>query len=140
MEIYQFTWTKDITVNEPVIDLQHQRLLAQVNKLIGATLIKFDNAVLSEAVKFFDEYIKEHFLYEENYMRSMGYPEIENHLAEHKNFIDQYHSFKKDISEDFSHNTLFEMETYIGNWWLQHIGKEDKKYAVFIMNKSMHGR
>ena len=86
MEEYKFKWTKAISVNETVIDLQHQKLLAQVNELIDATLKKFDRMVLIKAVKFFDAYIKEHFTYEENYMRKMDYPEIKKHLEMHKDF------------------------------------------------------
>lgn len=134
-EIYQFKWTKEISVHEAVIDLQHQRLLDQVNKLIDATLNKFDYDVLAEAVKFFDDYINEHFHYEENYMKSMRYPAIGSHLEMHKDFIDHYNSFKKEIDVRGNPKTLFEMETYIGNWWLNHIGIEDKKYAVFLESK-----
>ena len=136
MEEYKFKWTKAISVNETVIDLQHQKLLAQVNELIDATLKKFDRMVLIKAVKFFDAYIKEHFTYEENYMRKMDYPEIKKHLEMHKDFIEHYELFKKEIETRSNPDTLFEMETYIGNWWLNHIGKEDKKYAIFLENKN----
>jgi hemerythrin-like metal-binding protein len=134
-EIYQFKWTKEISVHEAVIDLQHQRLLEQVNKLIDATLTKFDMEVLTQAVNFFDDYIKEHFRYEENYMLSVGYPEIGKHLEMHRDFIEHYGLFKKEVDVRGSPETLLKMETYIGNWWLNHIGKEDKKYAIYADNK-----
>lgn len=133
---YKFEWTKDISVNEGTIDLQHQKLLLQVNKLIEATLNKVDETVLAEAVKFLETYIREHFQYEEQYMKSINFPEIAEHIELHKNFIDHYVLFKDRIADENKLGVLLEMETYMGNWWLTHIGKEDKKYALFLGNKN----
>ena len=131
---YHFEWTEGISVHESHIDYQHQKLLAQVNKLIEGTLHKFDVKVLQEAIYFFDQYIREHFSYEEKYMIGMNYSEIEKHLALHQEFVKQYDLFKRRVDESSTPEVLLEMETYIGNWWLNHIGKEDKKYDEYSKN------
>jgi hemerythrin-like metal-binding protein len=128
-----FQWTKNISVGNDTIDAQHQRLLAQVNKIIDAVALGSNSKELQEVISFFDEYIKEHFSYEEAYMKSINYPEIEEHRKKHYEFITNYNKFKEEFNQNFDKEKLtMEIEVYIGNWWIDHIGKEDKKYQLFL--------
>jgi len=132
---YLFEWTSDISVGNDKIDQQHQRLLGQVNILLSYIVSGEKNEIVIEAVSFLDRYINEHFTYEEQYMMEHKYPDIENHIKHHKDFIEHYNNFKKRLNAGISKETLaLEIENYIGNWWLEHIGHEDKKYAEFIKN------
>ena len=90
---------------------------------------------VSEAVGFFDEYIREHFSYEEEYMLKHHYPEIKKHIEKHHAFADNYISFKERLNGGAKLNDLImEIEKYLGEWWIEHIGKEDKKYHDYIEN------
>jgi len=130
---YLFEWTPSISVNDIKIDLQHQRLLGQVNTLLSYIVTEKNDEVISDAVSFLDKYINEHFVYEEQYMTEHKYPDIENHTKYHKDFIEHYKSFKEKLLAGVSAESLaLEIEQYIGNWWLTHIAVEDHKYAEFI--------
>jgi len=130
---YLFEWTPDISVGDPVIDKQHQKLLNEVNVLLSNVFSDSKDAVIYEAVAFLSEYISEHLAYEEQYMAEHNYPEIEMHKALHQGFMDQYEAFKKQlIAGAPKKELLMEIEQYIGNWWMHHIRVEDKKYAEFI--------
>jgi hemerythrin len=130
---YLFEWTPAISVNDNIIDGQHQRLLGQVNTLLSYIISEKNDAIVIDSVTFLDQYINEHFAYEEEYMREHKYPEIENHIKYHKNFIEHYKKFKEKLLSGVSRESLaLEIEQYIGNWWLTHIGVEDHKYAEFI--------
>jgi hemerythrin-like metal-binding domain len=132
MSIY-FEWTKNLSVGESHIDNQHQKLLAQVNKIIEAMVFGATSKEVVEAVSFFDEYVKEHFSYEEDYMRKNNYPGLEEHKKRHQEFKKNNFSFKEKLNAGVSPRELImDIETYLGQWWITHIGKEDKKYHNFI--------
>lgn len=130
-----FEWTESISVGNEVIDNQHKKLLAQVNKIINAMAFGTDSKELKGIINFFDDYIKEHFSYEEEYMKKIGFPNIEEHKQKHFDFIEKYNKFKNDFEQNVEKEKLImEMEKYIGEWWIEHIGKEDKKYQLFLEN------
>lgn len=130
---YLFEWTPSISVNDSTIDAQHQRLLGQVNTLLSYIVSEKNDAIVIDAVNFLDRYINEHLAYEEKYMKDHNYPGIELHIKYHENFIEHYKDFKNKLLGGVSRETLaLEIEQYIGNWWLEHIGHEDHKYAEYI--------
>ena len=130
---YLFEWTPAISVNNEIIDAQHQRLLGQVNILLSYIIAEKNDEIVVEAVHFLDKYISEHFTYEEQYMAEHKFPEIDVHIKYHKDFADHYQSFKDKLDSGISRESLaLEIEQYVGNWWLEHIGKADKKYADYI--------
>ncbi len=132
MEI-KFEWTPEISVNDEIIDNQHKKLLAKVNELLSAILDKKDNAVIGEIISFLGEYAKEHLLYEEGYMLEHLYPDFEEHKKIHEHFVDKYQEFENRFKKvGYTDDMSREVESFLGNWWLHHIGHEDKKYADFI--------
>jgi hemerythrin-like metal-binding protein len=96
-------------------------------------LVGVNTKDVEEAINFFDDYIKDHLVYEENYMLSNNYPDFFGHKNLHEDFIEKYNLFKSQLKSGVPANVLImDVETYIGNWWLNHIGIEDKKYDIFI--------
>lgn len=133
---YEFNWTKDMSVGEKHIDEQHQGLLSQTNKIIYAIASGNRLSVVDEALSFYDKYISDHLAYEEEYMRKIGYPNIEQHLEQHKSFINTYNLLKEKRKSGVSDNELiFEFEAHIGNWWIEHIGKVDKQYYLYELEQ-----
>ena len=128
-----FQWTKDISVGNDLIDNQHKKLLAQINKIVESLIFGVDHNKLEDIIAFFDEYINEHFSYEEEYMKKINYPNLDEHKKMHQVFVKNYIQFKDEFSKNVDKEKLiFEMENYIGGWWIEHIGKEDKKYQLFL--------
>ena len=118
-----------MTVGEPTIDAQHQRLLAQLNRVIDAMIHGPASPEVAEAVKFFGDYANEHLAYEEAYMARRGYADIEEHKRWHQNFRDTYNLFKEKLESGTEPELiLMQMEVYLGKWWTEHIQHEDHKY------------
>jgi len=131
-----FEWNLDMSVGEEMIDTQHKKLLAQLNKIIEALAFGTQSDELKNAIIFFDEYTKEHFKYEEEYMQKINYPKIREHRSMHNDFVQNYVKFKEEFNQNVPEDKLLgEIEKYIGNWWLVHINKEDKKYHSFAEGK-----
>ena len=129
----EFEWTKELTVKDDVIDGQHKQLLNEINELLGAILDNKSLEIISDTINFLDEYIRKHFAYEENYMREHNYPRLDEHIVLHRDFSAHYNNFKKKFENNPKDESLaLEVENYIGTWWINHIGKEDKKYSDYI--------
>lgn len=130
---YLFEWTPAMSVNDKFIDNQHQRLLGEVNTLLSYVVAEKSDKTVSDAMAFLDRYINEHLAYEEKYMAEHKYPDIENHIKYHHGFIKRYNEFKEKMDAGLSRESIaLEIEQYIGNWWIEHIGIEDHKYAIYI--------
>jgi len=129
---YEFNWTPDMSVGEKHLDEQHQGLLSQTNKIIDAIASGNHFNVVNETLSFYDKYINEHFVYEEEYMRKIGFPTISTHIEQHQGFINTYNLFKeKRIGGIPDRQLLVEFEAHIGDWWTEHITKYDQQYHLF---------
>jgi hemerythrin len=80
---------------------------------------------------FIDElsrYTRYHLSAEEQYMREMGFQEIDAHIAEHREFTHrietlrtQFHGSNLEVAR--------ELIILLGEWLLRHVLKEDRKYS-----------
>lgn len=128
MQIH-FEWNEGLSVGEATIDTQHQKLLAQVNELIDAMVYGADSKEVASAVAFLGQYADEHLVYEEAYMERLGFKDLAHHKTIHDDFRKKYSEFKTRLEAGKTpENVLIEMEGFLGQWWLGHIGYEDRKY------------
>jgi len=122
-----------MSVGEHTIDAQHQRLLGQLNALIDAMVHGTVSKEVHTAVGFLEQYIKEHLEYEEEYMTRRGYDGLENHKTQHALFRQKYTDFKTKLeSGNVPESTLVDIEGFLGQWWVEHIGHEDHKYFLAL--------
>lgn len=91
-----------------------------------------------EARQYFSEtlsnYVDEHFSSEEQFMDSIGYPELHTHRKIHENFKNSLLKMLpmiEAVDEKAFRNTLWDTFTWIVN----HIGKTDRKYATFYQEQ-----
>jgi hemerythrin-like metal-binding protein len=87
---FQFVWTEELSVGNAVLDREHERLLGQVNILVNAIGAQNDPAVVQSVIEFLNTYITDHFSHEERYMMDNDYPDVEAHIALHREFTRQY--------------------------------------------------
>jgi hemerythrin len=129
----KFEWSPDISVGDDDLDRQHQMLLGQINSLIDYVADGMRGELVDDAILFLDRYINEHFVDEEAYMRKHNYPHIDEHIELHRGFADKYVRLKEKLEKGVTIPILIaDIEIYLGRWWLEHIGVEDKKYALFV--------
>jgi len=129
----KFEWTQNISVNDEIIDNQHKKLLNQINLLLEAIIEEKSISIVKETISFLDSYISDHLKYEEEYMQKNFYPDTQKHAEIHGNFIKKYKEFKTNLdAAGPSKELLLEIQSFLGSWWIEHIGTEDKKYADFI--------
>ncbi len=88
------TWEKNYEVGVPKIDEQNKELFALVNRLY---VVKDDNLKeeMRDILYKFRKYMLEHFEEEEEYMRRVGFPDLLNHVEQHKNIVENISNIMK---------------------------------------------
>ena len=124
----QFTWDNKYSVGSEELDNHHKKLFALFNKLDESCLDKDSRITLGPIVDELVSYFTYHLVAEEQYMRNIGYKDIDKHILEHKIFIDSIskQQQKLDINDTVVTN---EFIVYLGKWLTEHVMIEDKKYS-----------
>jgi hemerythrin-like metal-binding protein len=124
-------WNNDYCIGIPEIDSQHCKIIDQINYLID-NLNSEDKAYLNgKLLMNLDKYSKEHFFTEEEFLRKINYPNLEDHLKLHKTF--KMNTVKSAISV-LKGNEHVPEETikFLKKWWSNHILKADMEFKNFI--------
>lgn len=145
-------WTSKISVEEPNIDEQHKKIINQINVLEESLKSQDPLTSVRSCVHFLDNYVKEHFTYEEDYMEKIGYPKkkFEAHKREHRRFIEFYEQRKEALnrtllSKDHDKRSLVlehgeEVRKFLADWILKHTVGMDQGYHKFAKKKGLIGK
>lgn len=79
------TWTPDLAIGVESIDAQHRELFAHVARFLS-TVDSGRIEELLDLLHFLGSYMEAHFRTEEDFMREVGYPALEEHAKEHDTF------------------------------------------------------
>lgn len=74
-----------------------------------------------------------HFDTEEKYMEKFNYPFVEEHIAEHRDFVEKFSALKKDFTEEgFSKEFINGFRTFLTTWLQKHYADTDITLADFL--------
>ena len=126
-------WDDSFSVDNEEIDRQHLKWVNTINDLhnilIHGSISEMHEIALT-SLKSMRDYTRIHFPFEEEYMRKIGYPELQAHKQIHDKFYVKIMNYYNDIQEGKTVVNTEIMSTLM--FWLQdHILTEDKKYAAF---------
>jgi hemerythrin len=131
MEIHMalFTWDKKYSVNNNELDEHHQRICHVLNRLYDDCLGRDKPYCIAPIIEEMISYTNYHFSAEEQYMKDIGYKDIDKHIVEHKGFKQRILQLQQSADKD-EYETTKELIVLLGDWLIRHIIKEDKKYSV----------
>ncbi|MBF0273714.1 MAG: bacteriohemerythrin [Nitrospinae bacterium] len=124
-------WTEALSCCNPDIDRQHSELITHFVHFINSHGSSSKEQI-KEILSFLHNYVVEHFALEETLMEQNGYPLLEVHTSQHREFIE---SMKKIVDEFKGDHDVTKLGKGIGemyNWFLNHIPEEDKKMGLFL--------
>ena len=124
-----FNWYNKYSIGNEEIDNQHKKLFEIFNNMFD-TCVSGDKNKLSDAVvDDLADYSEYHFKTEEQYMRDVGYDEIDSHIKEHNTFRQKVLELKhnKHMGE---HELCHELLLYLSKWLMHHVMEEDKKLSL----------
>lgn len=119
-------WNDQYNLNLEHIDLQHQKLVAQINLLDENILKGSEQDKIGEILNVLVSYTQKHFRDEEDYMAEINYPELEAHKIEHEALIKEVANFLVKRAEDNDFDS-FELLLFLKEWLIDHILQSDKK-------------
>ena len=135
-EFRMFEWKPEYSVNIRSIDAQHQRLFAIGRELYRAMKEGKGNAAMAPILDRLVHYTVEHFTYEENLMRTNGYPGFANHKVLHDSLVKQVKAYQVEFKSGRSSLAVPLMQ-FVKDWLDHHIKKSDAAYAPFLQAKQV---
>jgi hemerythrin len=115
------------------IDHDHHELVERLNELGQAMKRGRGRAAMSELLSYLEQYVREHFAYEEALMQRSGYPEYEEHKAKHEAFKEalaaRTAAFARAPDERL---VTIEIHGWIMNWLSDHALNVDAKLGDYV--------
>lgn len=130
-------WKETYSIDNEEIDRQHRRWIDFYNRL-DDVMRGEDSGVVrktkQDILKQMSDYVAYHFEYEEEYMRSIGFPDTEKHWRMHKDFRNEIYRLCRNHDEGtIVLNT--EIMDMIKNWLVNHIIQFDMRINEYVQLK-----
>jgi hemerythrin-like metal-binding protein len=124
-----FKWYKKYSIDNEELDNHHKTLFNIMNRLYENCLNVDSPDCIKPIVDEMISYSDYHFSAEEQYMRNIGYKDIEKQISEHRSFTQRALQLRHVVNKDDLELTK-ELIVFLGNWILHHIMEEDKKISL----------
>lgn len=132
-----FQWNASYSVKVSAMDAQHKQLFVIIQELYSAMRSGHGKDVAGGVLKRLIDYTVKHFAEEEKLMEKHAYPQLSQHLAEHRALVNKVVAFKKDFDAGGASVTP-ELMTFLQKWLTDHIQSVDNKYGDFLNAHGVH--
>ena len=133
-----YEWSDEMSVGVPLIDSDHQALIGFINDLHDALESGDEIAALGETLGKLVAYIEFHFKREEKVMQACGFPHIETHQGEHRDFTKRIHDIHVRYYREADVAMTRDLLDFLKDWLNHHILIQDKAYARYTaMNPAL---
>ncbi len=130
-------WDDYYSIGFDLIDDQHKKLIDMINDLyasfISGEAQEKAPGIVEEMVKYTDY----HFKTEENFFDEHNYPETEKHKEIHQSFVDKAIELQDGLKSG-QITVSYDIMNFLRQWLIDHILKEDKKFAAFFTEKGIN--
>ena len=123
-----FVWKPDYSVHEAALDSDHRKLFAILNSVYENVMNSTELDCVLPKIDELSAYTNYHFSREEQYMREMRFPGIDQHSAKHREFTHTIETLRTSY-HDNDLEVARGLIIFLGEWLLRHVLKEDRKYA-----------
>jgi hemerythrin len=130
-------WDDSLSTGFGEVDNQHKKLIAIIEDVHQNMQAEGSEYALRMAkdLKRLTDYTEYHFSEEEQFMKSKGYPGLEDHQKAHKAFVEEVFRLIKTLSHA-NPDDGFQFYRFLGSWLLNHIAKQDRAWADWIKEHS----
>ena len=119
-------WDESLAIGEETIDAQHKGLI----EMVAAIPTCCDEADLGEVISRVEEYVTNHFAYEEALMERVGYPDAEKQRRSHKKLAIILSRYSRDYAQ--GERDVFQFKHFMISWIRGHVMVEDMKIGEFL--------
>jgi hemerythrin len=111
-----------------IIDQQHNEILSCLSSIRQIDLDNIDYDKFIPQLSRLVQAVREHFDYEDKYLKSIGFKELVHHQEEHVVILDNLKSIETAYLQNRNEN-LGQLLKSVCHWFEEHLEKEDKKYT-----------
>lgn len=120
------------------VDAQHKAMFKMINEFQDSCRQSVPREKLIEFFDFLNGYVMEHFSYEEAYMESISYSELEVHKEKHILLTEQAKQFEAKLKQgSIDEDGLMEFNSFLSKWLIEHIIVEDTKFKLYKRQDEM---
>jgi hemerythrin-like metal-binding protein len=130
------TWRDDFNVGVAKFDEDHKHLVDLINELHDAMSRGKGMSALESVLDRLLDYSRSHFKSEEDLMREHGYPELEEHAADHQKLLERAESYRDKLSNGGRMMSV-EVAEFLVEWLRTHTREMDQRYAEFFAEKGV---
>jgi hemerythrin len=124
-------WSEKFSVDIPEIDELQKKMFKLLSVLLEMKENKSDAKDCANMIAEINEYSRYYFGKEEEYLRNCSWPELKEHVREHRHFIKSTISLRRQVADD--KNTLSsESIVQLMDWLENHILGSDLTYVPFM--------
>lgn len=126
-------WRESLAIGISEIDEQHKKLFEAIDRLFTACTQGKGKLEVVNTIKFLEDYTIVHFTDEQELHKKYNYPEKDAHRKVHENFLASFAKLKEQFEQEgASPFFISTVNKQVVDWLIQHIGKADKAFAVFV--------
>jgi hemerythrin len=118
------------------IDDQHREIIGRVNLIADAVDQVNRHEAAQEMMDDLILFACEHFALEERLMTEYGFPDLEEHTAEHLGLLQQLNNLRNALHTPSPAKAAL-VSAFITDWAEQHILQSDKEIGAFLAAKGM---
>ncbi len=123
-------WKESYKLGVEKIDAQHKKLFEKADELIREIEGEKRPEIYKEIIDFLQAYVIFHFNDEEDYLKSLGYKDIENHKKHHRELTEAVGKYSIKLQEsDYAYDVVKHLAGMISSWLIYHVVEEDLKYT-----------
>lgn len=109
------------------MDRHHQEMFHILNSVYDNLMESREPNSLLPSIDRLSAIAKHHLSVEEQYLREMHVPDIDYHMAKHREFTESIEMIRSDYRENYPEASK-ELIILLGEWLFHHVLKEDRKY------------
>lgn len=130
-----FTWSKQLSVGNAILDSEHRNLIAKINNIMR--LLKAgDAAALPGAFELLETWLITHFENEEIYAQAINF-DFKQHELAHQRLLNEIQSLRGELTAknwSVSNSEIKSCYTFLHDWLIGHITGDDMQMKPALQN------
>ena len=131
-------WNDGLSLSHEPLDDDHREMAALINKLYLAVNEDFGRDAVADVARRLLAFSQAHFSHEKGLMARHDYPDLSDHLREHKTLVDELVGLIA-IIEAGGETVLPETVDFLDDWFAAHIQGADARFAAFLEDRNAIG-
>lgn len=135
-------FTDELVTGNKTIDSQHRELIGKINDLQRSCETGKEKTTAIRTLDYLSDYTNFHFRAEEKLQEEKGYPGIEAHKAQHRDFENAIQDLYDMLQEEEGPTQAFvdAVDKNVVNWLYKHIQGFDRSVAEYIFMNTNNER